>query len=120
MKLLSRLIVIGALGYLLFIYSPQILPQAQTIVSQIPHTLAKINLPLKFWPKVQELGEQDSQVLGTEDFNETISQTQQNLVQAGQEKFEQVKDSFINSLVDKFYEALIEKLEAERAKTSAQ
>lgn len=120
MKGLLKLIIIGALGYTLFVYSPQILPQIKPLIDKAPQILARINLPLKFWPQIQQMGEEDTQVLGTEDFNTTISQTQQNLINTGQEKFTEAKESFINSLVDKFYEALIEKLEAERAKTSAE
>lgn len=119
MKTLIRLIIIGALGYALFVFSPQILPQVKPLIDQIPQTLAKLNLPLKFWPKVQEIGEnEETQVLGTETISETISQTQQDLLKAGQEKYEEAKTSFINSLVDKFYEALINKLETERSKVS--
>lgn len=119
MKTLIRLIIIGALGYALYIFSPQIIPQVRPLIDKIPQTLAKLNIPLKFWPKVQEAGEgEESQILGTETISETISQTQQDLIKAGQEKIEEVKTSFINSLVDKFYEALINKLETERAKTS--
>ena len=119
MKLLIRLILVAALIYALFTYSPQIVPQIKPVIDRIPQTLAKINLPLKFWPQVQEMGEgEDSQVLGTNDISQTISQTQQDLIESGREKIEEVKTNFINSLVDKFYEALINKLETERAKTS--
>ena len=119
MKTLIRLIIIGALGYALFVFSPQLLPQVKPLIDQIPQTLGKLNLPLKFWPKVQEMGEdENTQILGAETISETISQTQQDLLEAGQEKYEEAKTSFINSLVDKFYEALIGRLEAERAKTS--
>ena len=119
MKALIRFLIIAALGYALFVYSPQLIPQVKPLIDQIPQAIAKLNLPLKFWPKIQEMGEgEDTQILGTETISETISQTQQDLLKTGQEKIEEAKTSFINSLVDKFYEALINKLEAERAKTS--
>lgn len=115
MKTLINLIIVVVLGYALFIYSPQIRP----LLNQVPQAIARLNVPLKFWPKVQEIGEsEDTQVLGTDNISETISQTQQDLLKAGQEKYEEAKTSFINSLVDKFYEALINKLETEREKTS--
>jgi|GEM_PF-1918174 len=119
MKTLIRLIIVGALGYTLYVFSPQIIPRVKPLVDQIPQAIAKLNLPLKFWPKVQEMEEgDDSQVLGSESISETISKTQQDLLKAGQEKIEEAKTSFINSLVDKFYEALINKLETERSKAS--
>lgn len=119
MKTVIRIIVIAAIAYALYVFSPQILPQIKPLTDQIPQAIAKLNLPLKFWPKVQEMGEdEESKVLGADNISETISQTQQDLLKTGQEKIEEAKTSFINSLVDKFYEALIDKLETERAKVS--
>ena len=119
MKAIIRILIIAAIAYAFYIFSPQILPKVKPLTDQIPSTIAKLNLPLKFWPKVQEVGEdKNSKILGTDNISETISQTQQDLLKAGQEKIEEAKTSFIKSLVDKFYEALINKLETERSKVS--
>ena len=119
MKVIIRILIIAAIAYALYVFSPQIIPQVKPLTDQIPQAIAKLNIPLKFWPKVQEMEEgDDSQVLGSESISETISKTQQDLLKAGQEKIEEAKTSFINSLVDKFYEALINKLETERSKAS--